>query len=155
MFDVSVLALLALAFSINATDHPLSKDAANVYQFIVRDSAGKGATAFYLSKNLSVVDQLPSYAKDSRVVNNCLVKKQDIDRALFHAAHELMVTQNIKQASASSGISLALSALWNTADKLGISKYVSTESDLLNALAYGFVHSACLFFADEQLKKLS
>lgn len=155
MFDVYLLALLACVCGINATDHPMGQDAAKVYQFIVRDPAGKGATAFYLSKNISLVDQLPSYARDNRVINNCLVKKQDIDRALFHAAHEIMVTQNIKQASASSGISLVLSALWNTADKLGISKYVVTESDLLNALAYGFVHSACLFFADEQLKKLS
>jgi hypothetical protein len=154
MFDVYLLALLACISSINATDHPIKKDAAKIYEFFVRDASGKAATAFYLSKRYSVVDKLPPYAKDSKIINNSLVKKEDIDRAMFHGTHELLVTQDIKHASASSGISLVLSALWNTADHFGLSQYITTDSDELNALAYGFIHSICLLVAKEQIKKL-
>jgi len=155
MFDVSLLALLALVFSVSASDNPMSKDAAKVYQFIMRDPVGKSAVAFYASKNVSVVEKLPGYIKDSSAINNKVIKASDVDRALFHATQELILTQNVKKASTSSGVSLALSALWNTAERLGLSNYITTESDLLNALAYGFVHSVCLFVTDEQLKKIS
>lgn len=155
MFDVLLLALLSLSFSINTADNPISKDIGKLYQFLVRDPSGKAATAFYVSKNVSVVEQLPRYIKDSKVINNGLMKKGDIDRALLHGAHDLVLTHDVRKSAKSSSVSLVLSVLWNTADRLGVSKYIYTESDLLNALVYGFVHSACLFAFDEQLKKLS
>lgn len=155
MFDVSFLALLLVCFGMNATDHPLSQDSAKLYNFLFKDPSGKAAVVFYATKNVSVVEQLPGYIKGSKVVNNCLVKTSDVDRALFHGAQDLILTHDVKKASTSSAVSLVISALWNTADRFGLSKYIQTESDLLNALAYGFAHSACLFVAEEQIKKLS
>lgn len=155
MFDVSLLALLALVFSVSASDHPVSQDAGKMYQFLTRDPAGKAAVVFYASKNVSVVEKLPGYIRDSKAINNCLVEGSDVDRALFHGAQDLVLTHDVKKASTSSAVSLLISVLWNTADRFGLSQYISTESDLLNALAYGFVHSACTFVAEEQLKKLS
>ena len=152
MFNLSLVALLLFCLGLNAMDHPAAKDTAHVYQFVTRNASGKAAVAFYASKRFSVTEQLPEYAKNSKVINNCVIRKEDIDRALFHAAHEMVVTQNVKQAATSSGISVALSAVWNTLDRMGISQYIKTDSNLLNALTYGFIHSACAYVVEEKLK---
>ncbi len=155
MFKISLLALLLLVFSVHTMDNNLiAQDTIKLYHFITRDTSGRAALAFYTSKNISVVEKLPGYIKDSKVINNSIVKASDVDRAIYHGAHDFLLNNDIKEASTSSGVSLALSALWNTADRFGLSKYIYTDSDILNALVYGFIHSTCLFLTQEQLKKI-
>jgi hypothetical protein len=158
---LSLLAVLCVSAVLNAG---FGEDADRTYNLIVRDARGTAAAVYYVGQKVSVVDQLPGYVKNNPLANNTIIKKADVDRALLHVAANVtkraclhgdsrVLSEIAKDSAKDAAISLTLSALWNTADRMRLAGYFKLKSDsevanIMNSVAYGLIHGACRVVLD-------